>query len=157
MEHESVMCLFDGPAGSAPKTFAVLPWGNVRTSKGALVVDDQAASAIVAAFRDRGNDIPVDYEHQTQGGTYSREDGKAPAAGWIKDLWVEAGKGIIALCEWTDEGKLDLESKKYRYFSPVVLFDKKDRRVHDISSVALTNKPAIRDLRPLVAKDDETV
>lgn len=111
-----------------------------------ILVDETAFKLIKAEFERRGNDIVVDYEHQTL-------DGKeAPAAGWIKELKYERGSGIMAKVEWTARAKEYISAKEYRYFSPVFLVRKVDRRPFELNNVALTNSPRTNNLTPIVAK-----
>ncbi|RME40190.1 MAG: hypothetical protein D6788_03920, partial [Planctomycetota bacterium] len=129
-------------AGEAvPRQVLIAPWGAVESSNGSFVVDEEAARLVVEAFEAHGTDLPIDYEHQTLGGTYSSPTGRAPAAGWIKALRAEAGVGLIAKIEWTQEAEKMLASKEYRYLSPVAIIRKRDRKLTAIHSAALTNKP----------------
>lgn len=131
-------------------------------------MDEAAAVATIAAFQQHGTDLPVDYEHQTLGGPYSSPTGQAPAAGWIKALKAvspagasvdetEAEPGLWAEVQWTAEALEKLRTREYRYLSPVALVRRKDRRLVGIHSVALTNKPAIMGMRPVVNHDPEAV
>lgn len=130
----------------APAEFQLFPFGEVMTDDGPILVDDQAMAATIAAFEARGNDMVIDYEHQTLYG------GEAPAAGWIKRLVNKGKDGLWAVSEWTDKAKGYLEKKEYRYYSPVSLRRESDRRVVQLHSVALTNSPKTHHLRALVAK-----
>jgi phage I-like protein len=126
------------------------PWGTVESSNGSFVLDDESTRLAVAAFQEHGTDLPIDYEHQTLGGTYASPNGRAPAAGWIKALSVEPGVGLVATIEWTERATKLLASKEYRYLSPVAIIRKTDRRLVAIHSAALTNKPAIVGMEPIV-------
>jgi len=148
----------------APERVLILPWGEVKSAAGSFIVDAEALAATIAAFDEHQTDIPVDYEHQTLGGPYSSPTGQAPAAGWIKALRVvtpeAAGRGdaptepgLWASVEWTADAAEKLRGKHYRYLSPVALVRRSDRRVVGLHSAALTNKPAIAGMRPLVASD----
>lgn len=57
---------------------------------------------------------------------------------------------MYAEVEWTEAGRARLAAREYRYLSPVVLVRRSDRRVQALHSVALTNKPAIAGLTPIV-------
>ena len=122
----------------------------------------EAAAATIAAFSAHGTDLPVDYEHQTLGGAYSSPTGQAPAAGWIKALAIvtpeeasaggaESQPGLWADVQWTPEAAERLRGRQYRYLSPVALVRRSDRRIVGLHSVALTNKPAIVGMRPMVS------
>ena len=114
-----------------------------------MLAADSAALA-VAAFEEHGPALPIDYEHQTLGGSYAAPDGQAPAAGWIKAMIAEPGSGLWAEIEWTEQAIQRLERKEYRYLSPVAIVRKVDRKLVAIHSAALTNKPAIVGMRPIV-------
>jgi phage I-like protein len=147
-----------------PNRIMITPWGEVESSTGSFVVDQEAASLTIAAFARHGTDLPVDYEHQTLGGSFSSPTGQAPAAGWIKALSAvspaEAGSegrpvepGLWAEVEWTDDAKDKLRGRQYRYLSPVALVRRSDRRLVGIHSAALTNKPAIVGMRAVVSSN----
>ena len=148
---------------SVPARILIAPWGEVRSSAGSFIVDDEAATETIAAFEQHATDLPVDYEHQTLGGAYSSPSGQAPAAGWIKALSVvspaaaaddsETEPGLWAVVEWTADAMKKLRGRLYRYLSPVALVRRKDRRLVGLHSVALTNKPAIVGMRPVVNSD----
>ena len=133
-----------------PARILLAPWGHVESTNGSFVVDEESASSAVAAFEEHGTDLPIDYEHQTLGGTYSSPTGQAPAAGWIKRIFAEPGIGLMAEIVWTDRAKEMLAAKEYRYLSPVAVIRKTDRKLMAIHSAALTNKPAIVGMEPIV-------
>lgn len=131
----------------APVEFQVLPEGKIEIEGEAPAhIDEVAAREVIAAFKARGNDMVIDYEHQ------SIQEGQAPAAGWIRDLIWKGTEGLWAVVEWTKKAKEYLENREYRYFSPVMLIKAKDRRVFRLINLALTNTPAMNHLRPIVAK-----
>jgi phage I-like protein len=110
-----------------------------------LPVDPESLAAMVKAFRSRGVDLVIDYEHQSLQGR------QAPAAGWIKDL-EDRGDGLWARVEWTPQAREYLRNREYRYFSPVLQLDPETRKPLALMQVGLTNVPAIKRLPPLVAK-----
>ena len=115
-----------------------------------MEVGQRQADLVIAQFNSLGNDFLFDWEHQSECG-HGRPDGKAPAAGWIKELKFESGKGLLARVEWTAEGREDIERGRYKYHSAVFWGDK-EKRLLALSSMALTNKPAQRATVPLAAK-----
>lgn len=137
----------------APGRIKVHPWGLAKSTSGESIVDADAVAAILAAFAEHRVDLPIDYEHQTLGGEYAAPNGQAPAAGWIKSLEAVPGDGLYANVEWTKAGAAAIAEKEYRYLSPVLLVRKDDRRVIKLHSVALTNKPAIAGMAPIVNKE----
>src|SRR5512139_4138080 len=130
-----------------PEWIRLLPLGQVELSdsREPFEVDAASLAAMVAAFRSRGVDLVIDYEHQSLQGE------RAPAAGWIKDLEARPD-GLWARVEWTRQARQYLLSKEYRYFSPVLRLDPATRRPTALMHLGLTNVPAIKHLPPLVAK-----
>lgn len=133
-------------AGGVPKEFKILPLGLVHSQNGDFLVDNESYSSIRQDFKARQLQIPVDYEHQTL------KDVQAPAAGWIQDIALKTD-GIYAAVNWTDRGSDYLKNREYKYCSPVILARKSDRKAVMLHSVALTNKPAIDAMTPIVNKD----
>ncbi len=138
-----------------PTRVLIVPWGKVQSTSGDFVVDEESAGLVVAAFREHGTDLPIDYEHQTLGGRYTSPSGQAPAAGWVKQLEAEEGVGVFAEVAWTEPALEQLVAKQYRYLSPVALIRKSDRKLVGLHSVALTNKPAIVDMTPIVNREED--
>ncbi|MGO5071883.1 phage protease [Roseburia faecis] len=127
----------------APEYIRVLPLGYVSSEKGDFLVDNESFRMMKEHMEHRAIDIVIDYEHQTL------KDVQAPAGGWIKELVLKSN-GIFAKVEWTKKAKYYLQNREYRYLSPVVLVRKKDRKVSQLHSVALTNTPAINGMIPIV-------
>ncbi len=148
-------------AGELPTRVLIAPWGEVNSAVGSFVVDAEGAAAVIASFVEHGTDIPIDYEHQTLGGAYASPNGQAPAAGWIKSLRAvtpeeavideeRPAAGLWADVEWTPLAAEQLRGRQYRYLSPVALVRRDDRRITGLHSAALTNKPAIIGMRPVI-------
>lgn len=147
--------------GDVPRHVLIAPWGEVNSAVGSFVVDAEGAGAVIASFVEHGTDIPIDYEHQTLGGAYASPNGQAPAAGWIKSLRAvtpeealsdaeRPAAGLWAEVEWTPLAAEQLRGRQYRYLSPVALVRREDRRITGLHSAALTNKPAIIGMRPVI-------
>ncbi len=139
-----------GGVSRAPTQVLLAPWGLVESTNGAFVLDEESARLAVEAFQAHGTDLPIDFEHQTLGGSYASPTGQAPAAGWIKRLIPQPGTGLLAEIEWTQQGRELVAGNQYRYLSPVAVIRKADRKLVAIHSAALTNKPAIVGMRPIV-------
>jgi len=135
--------------GKVPTEIQMTPFGVLDTPKyGKIIVDDESVTAIMA-FRARNkNDDVIDYEHQS----FSEPPVASPAAGWIK-RYINKGKdGIWAVVEWTEKAKQMIRNKEYRYFSPVFLTRKSDRKVLALLGGGLTNMPNIDGMVPLTNK-----
>ena len=144
MERELKLVL---EAVDLPEWIRLLPLGRVDLVDGRapFEVDRESLAAMVEAFHSRGVDLVVDYEHQSLNG------GRAPAAGWIKELATRED-GLWARVEWTAQAGEYLRQKEYRYFSPVLKLDPETRKPVALMHAALTNVPAMKGVAPLVAK-----
>ena len=100
-----------------------------------MMSDAEAVAA--ASLADRAN-LPVDWNHSTEYRARYGED--APASGWVEELAVRQGS-IWGRVEWTARGRQSIESKEYRYLSPVFLYDNASMEIRRLTSVALTNSP----------------
>lgn len=153
----SALCSSQLGGDKVPERVLLAPWGHVESTNGSFIVDEESAALTIEAMSDQATDTPIDYEHQTLGGSYASPSGQAPAAGWIKQVVAEPGVGLVALIEWTEQAAQMLAAKEYRYLSPVALIRKSDRKLIGIHSAALTNKPAIKGMRPIVNRAEHDV
>jgi len=149
-EREMTMALNEASqnrSAALPEWIRVLPLGKVELAdqREPFMVDEASLASMVKAFRSRGIDLVIDYEHQSLNGE------RAPAAGWIKELEAR-GDGLWARVDWTQQAREYLAQREYRYFSPVLRLDPETRRPMALMHVGLTNVPAINHLPPLVAR-----
>lgn len=129
-----------------PEWIHLLPFGIHETVKGRFEMDQESAERVVLHFNSyfKNVDMVVDFEHQ------SREEGEAPASGWISEVEIRAN-GLWGHVQWTLRATELLAGREYRYLSPVVYVSKKDRKAAFLESAALTNNPAFRELEPVIA------
>ncbi|WP_439861621.1 phage protease [Pseudomonas sp. MBLB4136] len=115
-------------------------------------IDAQVAAQVMARAATRKTDYVIDYEHQTLN---SEKNGlPAPAAGWVKGIGLEwrEGQGLFATePDWTRKGADYIESREYRYLSPVFTYDTRTGAVLELLHVALTNYPALDGMESLPA------
>lgn len=141
--------------GEAPPTeFRIFRAGVNDSTKGSVTFDAEAAKAVMAAWKDYGNDLPVDYAHAMIQGLAVDPALAGKAAGWF-DLEVRDGELWAVNVRWTEAAAEALTAKEYRYISPAFYTDK-DGRVVELVNVALTNIPATKDQDALVAASRET-
>jgi phage I-like protein len=155
LAHLALVALPLPAGGGAPTEFRVLCAGSNRTEKGEFLFDDEAARLVMAAFAAKGlPKVQIDYEHQSQMPPPGGGDASKPAAGWFKPE-VRSGELWATDVAWTARALAMLAPKEgapeYRYFSPILFFDEDTRRVTRLKNIALTNDPAMDELRPLVA------
>ncbi|RUU11407.1 hypothetical protein EOD08_32045, partial [Mesorhizobium sp. M6A.T.Ca.TU.002.02.2.1] len=114
-----------------------------RNGQGPWVTGDKASmEQIVANTRQYAGstDLAIDYDHQTVFGAVPGVGGKAPAAGWIKELQAR-DDGIWGRVEWTAAASTAIKAGEYRYLSPVFFHEKTTGRVLAIRMAGLTNTP----------------
>lgn len=122
-------------------------------NNGSFKVSEEDLDSMIKYFNEKKIDLVIDYEHQ------SLKNEKAPAAGWIKELYLENGS-LMAKADFNDEAKNYIASKQYRYLSPVFEFNTKDNKSGELvrarlHSVALTNTPFIDELGELIANKNK--
>lgn len=114
-----------------------------RDGQGPFVAGDRAAMQVIIDNTKKfagSTDLVVDYDHQSVFAAIPGVGGRAPAAGWIKELQVR-DDGIYGRVEWTEAASASIKAKEYRYLSPVFLHAKDGGRVLVIRMAALTNTP----------------
>lgn len=113
---------------------------------------------IVANFRATQNrHLPVDFEHGSEKENADLYVHGAPATGFIVDLDNRGQDGLWGLVEWLEPGLGYVRAGRYRYFSPAITFDAHDPESGEqigpiITSGALTNRPFLDGMAPVVAK-----
>lgn len=114
-----------------------------------ITMDREAADRCIAAFKEQGAELPVDFEHSS---VFEAGKGKpAPATAWVKELRYEPGRGLVGILgDRSKEFDVLVESKAYKYLSPVIK-QGDDGKINSIHSVALTNKPRIKKQAELLA------
>jgi phage I-like protein len=74
------------PQGAPPAEFRIFPFGLVETTKGTFTFDQAAAESVLSRWKEYGNRLSIDYEHQA---LEPITNGPVPAAGWF-DLELRA-------------------------------------------------------------------
>ncbi|RUY12034.1 hypothetical protein EOA25_04410 [Mesorhizobium sp. M2A.F.Ca.ET.040.01.1.1] len=129
---------------AAGKWVQLTPAGKFRARNGGPYDTGDRASMqkIIETTRQfaGSTDLVVDYDHQAI--TAPSVGGRAPAAGWIKELEARP-EGIFGRVEWTEAAASAIKAGEYRYISPVFLHEKTTGRVLLIRMAGLTNTPAL--------------
>jgi phage I-like protein len=117
---------------------------------GSFALNKAIFDQMVQANEKAGVETVVDYEHASVYGSSA-----SPAAGWVKTLQrrnAEDGQNQLwAQVEWTKRASEYIRAKEYRYLSPTIIFNSRDRVTGKMSgarlhSVALTNTPFLHEL-----------
>lgn len=144
------------PAGEAPEWVELLPAGETVTGRDGRTWRNREPQAVVDQFVARGMDMVIDWEHASEHRAPNGQD--APAAGWVKELAVRDG-AVWGRVEWTEKAIAQLQSKEYRYLSPVFIYTRDERQIVRLTSAGLTNQPnlALKALNQQTHQEESTV
>ncbi|WP_324255467.1 phage protease [Aeromonas veronii] len=113
-------------------------------------LDGQIAAALIARAKALGQDILIDYDHQT---LKTDQNGQpAPAAGWYNSdeiAWRE-GQGLFIKPRWTERAAALVAAKEYRFLSAVFPYDAQGRPL-ELRMTAITNDPGVVGMQALAA------
>ncbi len=139
----------------------IMPWGRFDSNAGdgnvvPTLVDEVAVQMMNRTFdfmyRDRKIDLVFDYEHQSKGQN-RRDDGLAPASGWMRHdsagFIGVPGDGVYVDVEWTPKAQELVRNREYRYLSFEGWIQESDGRVLSVNTVGLTNDPQTS-VKPIV-------
>lgn len=87
-------------------------------------------------------DICIDWDHNA-----------GPAAGWINNIDVR-DDGLYLDIKWTKDGARDINTNRYKYFSPTIVSKWKHPKTQKeyenvLFGGALTNRPFLKDMSPV--------
>lgn len=119
--------------------YALIPPGQQIIGRDGRRFTNPNPQIIIDQFTANGADLPVDIEHATELKAPNGEP--APAYGWIKAVRVSDTGAIEGFIEWTEQGQSVVDSKQYRYLSPVFYFSKDNNAIIKLTSAGLTNQP----------------
>ncbi|HDI1213975.1 TPA: phage protease [Aeromonas hydrophila] len=113
-------------------------------------LDGQIAAALIARAKALGQDILIDYDHQT---LKTDQNGQpAPAAGWYNADEIEwrEGQGLFIKPRWTERAAALVAAKEYRFLSAVFPYDVQGRPL-ELRMTAITNDPGVVGMQALAA------
>ena len=141
-----------GQAPAQITLFAPDEKGRIRTTKGEFIFDAEAMKSVLAKATEYANDYCFDVGHSMVApppGTKPADSEEA--AGWYK-LKAEGPNLVTDGLTWTGDMADRIAARKFRYHSPTFRFDAKTKRITEFVNAALTNLPATKGMRPIVAK-----
>ncbi len=114
----------------------------------------QDLEQIKTNFENGEVDIVIDFEHA------SLWNEKAPATGWVKELFIKEEE-LWAKVKWIGDSIELIKSEQYKYVSPVFNKSTIDQKSGDdlgwsLHSVALTNRPFLEELGEVIANNKQT-
>ncbi|NDV27724.1 phage protease [Desulfovibrio sp. JC010] len=130
------ICFELGDSKAAPEWVELIPAGDRVEGRDGRNWKNNP-EAVLAAFAADLKTPPIDYEHSTE--IKGPKGEPAPAVAWIVELEIRDG-ATWGRVDWNDEGREAVESRKYRYLSPVFSYTK-DGVISQLHSAGLTNMP----------------
>jgi len=144
-----LLAIGEDAAANPPTEITLFGAGKTETTKGPVFFDDKAGKDVMAAFTNHGCDmLPFDIAHGMLN-PFAPPDG-AKAAAWFKPA-VKGGALVASDIQWTPYGLAALQAREFRFFSPAIMRDRESGRPTELINVALTNIPATKGQKPLVA------
>ena len=127
-------------------------------SAGPFTLDAATFDDIVRNFNHDGLRVPIDAEHASEQDATSGSIPVtgAPAWGWIHSMENRGTRGLWGKVEWLEPARTYIKEGRYRYLSPAIRFNSRDRVTGEpigarLTSAACTNSPFLSALQPLVA------
>ena len=104
-----------------------------------------------AAYVAKGQEeLPFDFEHDL----FREEPGPKPARGWWKMALREDGIWAVGM-RYSPEAFALVQTEGYHHSSPTGHFDPDTKRLQDITTFALSNRPATNGQKPILATEGE--
>lgn len=140
------------PTGQAPEWVHLIRNGrfNLRDGRGPFQIANMDEVIETTRQAVAAGEPPIDYDHQTDFAAIKGVGGRAPAAGWIKELQARPD-GIWGRVQWTEAARKAIEAGEYRFLSPVFTHTK-DGQIKAILRAGLVNDPAM-DLTAIASKE----
>ncbi|GAB5378971.1 MAG: phage protease [Aliiglaciecola sp.] len=118
-------------------------------------INNESGAALATKLNQNAHPIVFDYEHQT---LLSKENGQpAPASAWPQEYEWRDDKGLFVKLKFTPKARGHVKDDEYRFYSPVLMYDKKTGAINNIHSVALTNDPGIKGMAAAAALKTDPV
>ncbi|MGL6454479.1 phage protease [Aeromonas caviae] len=113
-------------------------------------LDKTIATTLINRAKVLGQDILIDYDHQTL--KVDQNGQPAPAAGWYNGDEIEwrEGEGLFIKPRWTERAAALVAAKEYRFLSAVFPYDAQGRPL-ELRMTAITNDPGVVGMQALAA------
>ncbi|MFM5558740.1 phage protease [Aeromonas rivipollensis] len=117
---------------------------------GHWLLDKAIATTLINRAKALGQDILIDYDHQTL--NIEKTGKEAPAAGWYNGDEIEwrEGQGLFIKPRWTERAAAMITAKEYRFLSAVFPYDAQGRPL-ELRMTAITNDPGVVGMQALAA------
>ncbi|MCR3985940.1 hypothetical protein N7332_20350 [Aeromonas caviae] len=117
---------------------------------GHWLLDKTIATTLINRAKALGQDILIDYDHQTL--KVDQNGQPAPAAGWYNADEIEwrEGQGLFIKPRWTERAAALVAAREYRFLSAVFPYDAQGRPL-ELRMTAITNDPGVVGMQALAA------
>lgn len=133
----------------APREAQLWNAGDNPTDYGVHVWSSRSVREVLARYRERGNPILIDVEHNGA----QLPDGEPAVTGGYARLEVRAGAPWLVF-EWSDYGRAQIESGQRRYLSAEYDVDKSTGEILALYRVSLVADPGTHHARVLAGRGD---
>ena len=118
-------------------------------------LDEESLKKLADKLNASGREILVDRDHASSKPGLDRD---TSAQGWASEFEVREGQGLFGKVKWSDIGMKLVESRVFRWLSPVFKLGS-DKKPVDMQAIALTNTPSQMLIKPVLnqAAGEETV
>lgn len=132
-----------------PEEFRIFAAGVIETTKGLFKFSEKSQKKVIEAAADYGNDLSIDYNHGMFSFFAVDPAEASKAAGWFRPV-VRNGELWATRVSWTPKAEQKLKDREFRYISPTFRTSK-EGEIEELLNVALTNTPATKKMKPLMA------
>ena len=148
-------CRFPISLGEADDAIQLFPSGEFTAPEGALQgegpwhLDADLAANVISALS-TSNHILIDYDHQSL--LFTQNHQPLESAGTFSGAnlqWRENGGLFATGVEWLAAAKAHFSKGEILYISPLFTYDKSTGAVKNLISVAVTDNPAIKNMRAI--------
>lgn len=133
-----------------PTERLLFKFGKNKTTKGTFILTKESAEKIIQSWKEYGNKLNFDYNHQQLAEIQTAESG---ASAGTYDLEIRE-QGLYAInIVWTDKAAQMIANKEYLYTSPAFWTEKQGDTevIIELINCALTNIPATIAMDELMA------
>lgn len=115
--------------------------GELRTLDGRVFRYPDGAVALAAALNAQPMQVRIDFDHTTEPTSHTYR-GSTAAEGWLSEFAPAPEGGVTARADVSHYAAYAIAERIYGYVSPVLIHDETGL-IHGLSSLALTNRPAL--------------
>ncbi|MES1205016.1 MAG: phage protease [Pseudomonadota bacterium] len=142
----------DLASGKAPTEIRLFRAGENETDRGSFLFDEMSAAMVMGSFASDGKPrLHGDWNHGMLSDDADR-DRAAACCSFVPE--VRNGELFASDIQWTEDGKSDVETRRYNYFSPAFTWELSEDgafRIRSLINFALVNLAGLKNIDLLLA------